>query len=529
MVARREIRRRNFDAAHFVPSLSDDGSAHCCPHFDGQVVVNDIRFEILVPGDAQEDLPVAHRLVKLSDGDDEPMVSPWHVVLRDEQAERVLDEVQLELELAPLFVRVETNGEFDTRYQREDLDDLFTDDVVETDASVFRAPIYRRAGDLDGLDIVEATTDLLRLISMINDRLPIEHSSIATEACPCCGCEVEIATSITPSAAAPVYGLLSSQRTHPSEDVESTTPVNAPVSTAGPTRPARVTIIDTGLALSRAWNLPIGVKQPDSLLSAIAPKNTYLGYAAGHGTFIAGVVHQRAPGAVIDVMSAATPDGLVSELRLVAQIDGLGKPGTPAPDVLILSMGGFAVKPGTLGLKDAVTGAPVVPTALRSALVALVQRLPGLVIVASAGNDGTVDPCYPAAFTLDSDRAFATHIVAVSAVDLSGHRASFANYGPWVSASALGTSLRSIYAEGTEHPLNEPDMAPETFRGPSYARWSGTSFSAPIVAGAIAQEIMVSASKLTGVAAWAAVKSRAPKARDFGMGVAVDVGAVAHD
>lgn len=246
MVARREIRRRNFEAAYFLNTGGSDGGAKQ-PCSDGRVVLNDIAFEVLVAGPSQDDLPVAHRLVKLFDGDDEPILSPWHVVLRDAEAEGVFEETQRELEITPLFIRVETNHEFDTGYEREDLDRLFADVVGESDDHVVRARVYRRAGQIENIDVVEATTDLLRLVSTVNERLAGEDSPMVTSVCPCCGAEVEIAKSISPSAASPIYGLLSSQRTHPSEDVESTTSVTPPATTTS-SRPARVTIIDTGLS-----------------------------------------------------------------------------------------------------------------------------------------------------------------------------------------------------------------------------------------------------------------------------------------
>jgi thermitase len=80
----------------------------------------------------------------------------------------------------------------------------------------------------------------------------------------------------------------------------------------------------------------------------------------------------------------------------------------------------------------------------------------GTIVVASAGNDSTSTPYYPAA----CDNA-----VAVSATDSNDAFASFSNFGSWVDIAAPGVSVLT------------------TSTGASYGYWSGTSFSAPVVAG----------------------------------------------
>lgn len=83
----------------------------------------------------------------------------------------------------------------------------------------------------------------------------------------------------------------------------------------------------------------------------------------------------------------------------------------------------------------------------------------GTIVVASAGNYSTSTPYYPAA---------CDHVVAVSATDSSDAVASFSNYGSWIDLAAPGVSVLT------------------TSSGGSYDYWSGTSFSAPIVAGVAA-------------------------------------------
>jgi thermitase len=82
----------------------------------------------------------------------------------------------------------------------------------------------------------------------------------------------------------------------------------------------------------------------------------------------------------------------------------------------------------------------------------------GVVVVASAGNDGTSITKYPAALN---------NVVAVSATDRYDALSTFSTYGPWVDISAPGSGDYATYGTG-------------------YGSNSGTSFSAPLVAGIVA-------------------------------------------
>ena len=98
--------------------------------------------------------------------------------------------------------------------------------------------------------------------------------------------------------------------------------------------------------------------------------------------------------------------------------------------------------------------------------------------VAAAGNQQGCRPYFPAALP---------DVIAVGSCTSAG-RSWFSNFGPWVEACAPATDVCStFFGDFTEVVDDRPGRR---FR--DWARWSGTSFAAPKVAGAIAQEMYVS-------------------------------------
>jgi subtilisin family serine protease len=165
---------------------------------------------------------------------------------------------------------------------------------------------------------------------------------------------------------------------------------------------------------------------------------------AGHGTFVAGLVLRSAPGARVRPLRVLDGRGIGDEaglLRILTRLRG------NLPQVLNLSFGGHTFDD---------LPSPLVETAL--------AELTGTVVVACAGNTASNRPFWPAA---------SLKVIAVGALDAAEEtRAPFSAYGPWVDACARGEWLTSTF------------LKHGAFRG--YACWSGTSFAAALVSGAIA-------------------------------------------
>ena len=202
-------------------------------------------------------------------------------------------------------------------------------------------------------------------------------------------------------------------------------------------RGVRIAVLDTGVTSSQAFSSAITFQNLVDL-----PAN--LTTQSGHGTAVASMIIGRdsltpgvAPGA--DIVSiriandAGQSDSFLLAQGIVAAVDaGAG--------LINISMGSFG---DSLLVRNAIEYA----------------RVAGALIIAAAGNNGLNQLSYPAA----NDG-----VIAVGAVDAMGNHLDFSNTGTQLAISAPGFGVNAAWS------------------GNQAASVSGTSFSAPIVAGAIA-------------------------------------------
>lgn len=230
--------------------------------------------------------------------------------------------------------------------------------------------------------------------------------------------------------------------------------------------PVRVGLIDTGVA-DHDWlrgRIEKRYDRDDEVLKR--DKDGAVLHGFGHGTFAASQICRHAPDATVVARRAVDRDGAIDDLTLARALLDLGDlQGPDKIDVLSLSMSGHT--PGDGGL-----------LATGEALRQLFEMNRELVVVVAAGNHASDRPTYPGA---------AKRVIAVGASDGHGQRAYFTNFGPWVDASLKGIGVEGAF------PKEKNVLWPHT-SGPrdyscGFATWSGTSFTAPQVAGMIAQKL----------------------------------------
>jgi len=247
------------------------------------------------------------------------------------------------------------------------------------------------------------------------------------------------------------------------------TPFSLPEPAAAPPKPGPATttgrraiagILDTGI-INHPWFEGtdwFALVTPDQLDPIPAGSHYELDTQTGHGTFVAGVLLRQAPSAFLMIERALDDDGVCDELQLLERLASLHRRITASGeslDVLNLSLGGYTFDDE--------------PSPLVSDALARFGKQ--TVIVVAAGNYGLNRPFWPAALK---------SCVAVAALETDGRRAEYSDHGWWVDACSVGSEVIGPFITDTT-----PDG--RSFNG--YAKWSGTSFAAPRVAGAIANLI----------------------------------------
>ncbi|HEV2634786.1 MAG TPA: S8/S53 family peptidase [Actinocrinis sp.] len=235
-------------------------------------------------------------------------------------------------------------------------------------------------------------------------------------------------------------------------------PLAPPAAAAAPGQnPVTVAVLDTGI-IAHPWFTDTDwygrVQEAD--FDAVPDEPDFeLRHQSGHGTFVAGAILRRAPHAQLLIERVLSDDGFCDELSLLHGLANVHrKSAGTGVDVINLSLGCYTLddQPSPL---------------LAEALARYGNRT---VIIACAGNHDSSRPFWPAALK---------DVHAVGSLDAGGRRrAQFSNYGWWVDACAVGENVAGPF-------LTCRTGEGQSFTG--YASWSGTSFAAPQLAGAVAE------------------------------------------
>lgn len=225
-----------------------------------------------------------------------------------------------------------------------------------------------------------------------------------------------------------------------------------------------VVVVDTG------WNPPSATDPRTPWMHDITGDDELNGPDlrpyAGHGTFIAGVVRCLAPETDIFV------EGFC--------IGGVGGGGVLESDMVVQLEEALDHDPRVINLSAGCRTRDDLPSIAFETFYRTRLRKRDCVLVAAAGNDSWAAPFWPAAFDW---------CVGVGSLDRDGRISDFSNYGVSADVYALGRNLVNAFPDGTFVCHESPDKGDVRVFSTGMARWSGTSFAAPVVAGLIAREI----------------------------------------
>ncbi len=178
----------------------------------------------------------------------------------------------------------------------------------------------------------------------------------------------------------------------------------------------------------------------------------------GHGTHCAGIIAATAGNSI--GVSGVAPNAKIYGIKVLNSegsgatayiIQGVKAAISQNVDVISMSLGGV--------YWDA---------AFQKAINDAVNN--GIVVVAAAGNEATIQKSYPAAYD---------NVIAVAATDSNDKLTDFSNYGEWVDIAAPGYNILSTLPTGFT-------VEGCKYESQGYGYMSGTSMACPVVAGTVA-------------------------------------------
>jgi serine protease len=268
----------------------------------------------------------------------------------------------------------------------------------------------------------------------------------------------------------------------------------------------RVAVIDTGIGRSNGTDHPdlAGIfaneydfiSDPANALDGdgIDPDATDPGddpngrFSSFHGTHVIGTIGALTNNS-IGVAGIAGGDGLGTGVTILP-LRALGAQGGTVYDIAQavryaarLSNVSGQLPSSKAGIINMSLGASADSQTLRNAIDAAYNA--GVLIVASAGNEGTSVPFYPASYT---------NVVSVSAVGPGGELAPYSSFGATIEIAAPGgdTSTNLTFDGYPDGVLSTLFDQNDSSYSPIYAFYQGTSMAAPHVSGVCA--LMLAAS-----------------------------------
>ena len=215
----------------------------------------------------------------------------------------------------------------------------------------------------------------------------------------------------------------------------------------------RIAIVDTGIDLTQP-----DLKGRVAASSTISANGSDVSDRIGHGTAVAGVA-----GAIPDNGIAIAGVGYNSSLLNIKVYSDASTSDTASCSAVANGIVA-AVRAGARVINVS-SGGPEPCSLLAQAASLAWSR--GDIVVASAGNSGTTQPVYPAAYD---------DVLSVGATDAFDRPASFSSHGAsWVDMAAPGANILTL-APTYANRLGPTDLGVD----------SGTSVSAPMVSGAAA-------------------------------------------
>ncbi|MGW5240547.1 S8 family peptidase [Monashia sp. NPDC004114] len=236
-----------------------------------------------------------------------------------------------------------------------------------------------------------------------------------------------------------------------------------------------VAVIDTGIPKTSDGHMISLHRWPWLRKVTGGLEDSHVGDYRGHGLFVAGVLRTMAPKARVHVYPFIYTDGGTFESTLAPQLVAVFR---TRPDIISMSAGTRVPGYFAASVDDNSFLAAEQPLLTFEVFREEYLSCSATLLVCAAGNDGTRGPFEPASLCWP---------VAVGALTAKGKLAKYSNRGHWVDVYSRGSRMVNAFPDGDYTYHVTDGLTGQTVHfDMGMARWSGTSFSTPLVAGLVA-------------------------------------------